>query len=669
MDTNKTETSERDPPVDLLKEALEKAGKGTEEIDSVRTVDAAQVAADSGRSRKGVMQEAILSLGRLDLEFFACRGNRAELTDSVSASVLDNSIELVVAHREAGTLLDENGKVASSLIAALAQSGYWGMPIATDWGGSGASKYFLGRAMVKMGSEGAEIIGGLLSIERLIGAAGPVNFRGTDDQKDRILRPMADGTMRSGFAGTERYVGCNITKVRTYGIEDGDDIVVYGDKLFISNAWYGHCVALFLRIGEELRVLIAQLPEADCDEFQIVNYPIHALRQIHNKGLRFNGLRIPKKNLLPGDGLSIIFHDLDDGRFAVAATAAARMRRILASGIPWVKFRETFGVKLEKREYIRYLLALQAAYIAGSDALIDWSSSLIDAGYQGDVSSMITKTKATDWLRQCSTELGMFTHGGRFVLVGHTIGDNLADDLVSSVYEGPNPMLGKAAMKALIKAFVEEHLLPVFSELAKLGIKMSDLRFNSLSDIKGTFGYLWKHRAALSANRKVLLAEGKPLISFLWKTRRAPGMRVDDKGLDSRFADHLKAADKAWRKWRKNFVARAMILQERLADEDLIMLNELYEPLTDIVAMLCAIAASRHAITSGDAGTAAALNMLCLELRCKLVGETRYSRRYKKAVHETAELILAGDFRQIERVPQPAILQPYDEAEQAITKG
>lgn len=663
MTNNQTNDSGQQD-VDLITDALEKAGKGADEIESVMTVDAAQVAADSERSLRGVVQEALLSTSPLDLELFACIGDHAELSTSEAARVLDRSIEITAGHVSSGTMLGENGKISSALVSELAAAGYWGLPIAPEWGGSGASKFFLGRAIVRMGSQGFEIAGGLLSIERLIGASGPLSWKGTDEQKERILTRLASGELRSGFAATEPCVGCNITKVRTHGIVDGDNVVVYGDKLFISNAWYGHVVALFLRIDDKLRVLVVELPTEDSEEFQVVHYPIHALKQIHNKGLRFNGLRVPLKNLLPGDGLSVIFHDLDDGRFAVAATAAARMRKILASGVPWVKFRKTFGEKLEKREYIRYLLALQAAYIAGADALIDWSASLIDGGFQGDVSSMIAKTKATDWLVRCSTELGKFTHGGRFVLVGHTIGDLVVDDLVARVYEGPNPMLGKACIKSLAKAFGEELLVPIIKALARSGVELRQLRFHNGKAIRQTLSYLWKNRSALLSDRKFLLEQSRAISRYMRKLRWSGKIDIAASGVDSRFSGHLRFAEKAWNRWRRDFFAQVMLRQERLADEDLIMLEQLYEPLTDIVSMLCAVAASRPAIASGDRGTVAALNMLCLELRCKIGGEKRFSTVYKKAVHETAELVLSGQFHQLDGVSPGTLLQPYDEAEQ-----
>lgn len=664
-ESKETSSNTTSPPadgVDLIKDALIKAGKNEEEISSVTTVDAAQTAVDQGRGKPGVLQQALLQK-QLSLDHFGCLAASDQLTSGKAAETLKLSLEAIQNHVAAGTILGEDGKVSAALIDDLAKAGYWGLPIPEEWGGSGASKYFCGKAMIEMGSKGAEVVGGLLSIERLIGAAGPLIWKGTTEQKQEFLTAMAAGHVRSGFGGTEPSAGCNITSILTHGVDDGDDILVYGEKLFISNAWYGHLIALLIRYEDKLRVLLVPLPMQDSDEFNIVHYGIHALRQIHNKGLRFNGLRVPKKNLLPGDGLSIIFHDLDDGRFAVAATAIARMRRILASGLPWVYTRETFGEKLKERQYIRYLMALQAAYITSAEALVDWSASLIDEGYQGDVSSMIVKTRVTDWLRQTATELGMFMHGGRFVLHNHTIGDNLADDMVSSVYEGPNPMLGKAAIKAMVKPFGQEYLQPLMDNMKASGVNTQALRFGGFKQIMGTLRHLWSVKGGLFKNRGKLTRDVFKLMGFLRmlskKSKPDVGTASVLKDLPKSFTGHMNFANKAWRVWRKNFILQVLKYQERLVDEDLIMLEEIYEPLTQITTMLVSIKAAQAAAKRGDAAAVAALNLTCLEMRVKLGGEKRTSVAYRKSVKEVSEHVLTGTFMPVQGVPTGAILQPY----------
>ncbi|MBK7747944.1 MAG: hypothetical protein IPI39_11895 [Candidatus Obscuribacter sp.] len=99
------------------------------------------------------------------------------------------------------------------------------------------------------------------------------------------------------LAAPEPSVDCNITKASTVWRNQGDEVVVWRKVVYL-NAWYGHQIACCSNRRNSLRVLITDLPEGRwCEQFSIVNYGIHALRHIHNKGIKFNGLRVPLANL------------------------------------------------------------------------------------------------------------------------------------------------------------------------------------------------------------------------------------------------------------------------------------------------------------------------------------------------------------------------------------
>lgn len=693
--------------LNVLEEILTRGGKSRTEVESVVIVDRAQQEADLAQDKEGPLHRAIME-SRIPIELFSCLADGSEWTDSPARNVLEESIAVVLAHEEAGTLYGPDQKLSAMVHDDLGKSGFWGLPIPTMYGGSQASMFFCMRAITEMAARASEIVGGLLSIEELIGAAGPLIWKGRPEQNAELLPQLASGQLRSGFAGTERYVGCWITNVRTHAVEDGDDLLVTGDKLFISNAWYGHIVALFLKIAGESKVLLVRLPEADTENFRIVNYPIYALRRIHNKGLWFKNFRVPKRYLLPGNGLSIIFHDLDRGRPAVAAGASARMRRLLKSELPWVDARVTFGEKLKTRQYIMNNMAVQAAYIAGSDALVDWSTSLMDSGYQGDVSSMIAKTWATDRLREVVTNQAMFTHGGRFVLGGHPIGDNLADDLVSSVYEGPNPMLGKATIKSIAKPISEVYLKPLIMHMLRIGLDPSRLRFGNWKQSARSLTYLFSERARILTDGALVseaVSEGKdvfswtmddcgPLVTrgpgtlsilrYMWKHRKelsgrriwntaAPfvkwilkaescfsdNQRVPD--LEARLQEMLNFARGALIKWRKKFYRAVLVYQDKLADEDLLMLEELYKPLESITTMFVCISAAQKAWKSEDMATYEALLLLCLLLKADLARQSPYTGHYKKLVASLYRRLEAGEFKQLEGVPAADILMPYSQ--------
>lgn len=689
-DKNKLDDSE----LNILEDALTRGGKSKTEVDSVVTVDRAQTEADQAQERSGPLHRSFME-ERIAIELFACLADQSEWQSGPARDVLESSIAEVIAHDQSGMLYGADQKLTSQVHDALGRTRFWGLPIPAQYGGAGASMWFCMRAITRMGAVGAEIVGGLLSIEELIGAAGPLIWKGTAEQNAELLPELASGRLRSGFAGTERYVGSWITHVHTVGVEDGDDIVVTGDKLFISNAWYGHMVALFLKVNGAHKVLLVKLPDHDTENFRIVNYPIHALRRIHNKGLWFKDFRVPRKYLLPGNGLAAIFHDLDRGRPAVAAGAGARQRRLLKSELPWVNMRETFGEKLNTRQYIKHNMAVQAAYMVGTDALVDWSAALMDAGYQGDVSSMIAKTQATDWLREVVTNQSMFTHGGRFVLGGHIIGDNLADDLVASVYEGPNPMLGKAAIKSLAKPFAEEFVKPLIVHMMKIGLDPSMLKFGNFKQSWASISYLLKERSRILTDgaliagqsnghspsairyfwmhRKELRNSGLwatavPLVKWIARTETTFADNRKVPGLEPRLQEVLNFARRAFIRWKKKFYRAVVVYQERLADEDLLMLEELYKPLEDIATIFASVAAAQAARRAGDDATADALLLLCLILKRDLNSEQNFSGSYKKLVNTVFEHILNGSFKQLEGVPEPEILMPYT-ADDFLTWG
>jgi alkylation response protein AidB-like acyl-CoA dehydrogenase len=647
---------------DVISDSLRQAGKSEGEIASIKAVDEAQEQASTGRIIEGPVVQSFME-HTIATELFACQSDELSAWHRHGArAALEDSIAVARHHIEAGTLFDENGKITAPALQDLGKAGFWGLPVPEEYGGSGAGMLFCMRALTQMSSRTHPIVGGLLSIQTMIGIGGPLIWKGNDEQKTRLLPKVVAGELSSGFGGTEPHVGCWITNVRTCGVERGDYIEVTGEKLFISHAWYGHAIALFLKIDGKHRVLIVELPQQDTDNFRIVNYGIHALPNIHNKGLWFKNFRVPKENLLEGDGLAIIFHDLDRGRPAVAAGASARMRRILKSCLPWVEHRVTFHDKLKERQFTRRNLALMASYIVGADTLVDWASSLTDEPrMRADIPAMIAKTVATDWLREVSTCLGMFTHGGRFVLKGSEIGDWLADDMVASVYEGPNPMLAMATVKAIAKPFAVEFVKPFVEAMQSAGLNPNKIRVGKISQTVGSLFYLLSNVNVIVANRKTLLPVTAPFFKWIVRTE----LQFSDKrklhGLNPVFQDHLNFARAQFIKWRKKFYRSVMIYQEKLGDEQLLMIDGLYTPLTRIVTMLAVIMRARQALAVSDQATVEAANLLCLKLRNELTGNQEITGKYKKAVRTVSQYVLEDRFQQLAGVPAAAILQPYEE--------
>ena len=318
------------------------------------------------------------------------------------------------------------------------------------------------------------MVAGLASVHGCIGAVDPLRTFGTPDQKRRYLPLLASGERLSAFALTEPGAGSDLSALRTRAVLDGDAYVVNGEKLFITNAVPGRTIGLVCQIDDRPAVLIVDLPDAETEEFRLVRYGLFALRQTHNNGLVFRGLRVPRENLLrpaQGDGLTIAYHGLNRGRVALCATAAGSMRAMLADLLPWARYRRTYGAPIATRELVRRRIGRLAALIVGADALVAWCSRLLDEGFRGEMECIVAKIFGSESQKEAAIEVYMKTHGGRAFLRGHRFGENVHDYLAPCIYEGEGEMLGLAFFKSLIKEHGRSYFEPIGRAVEAAGLR------------------------------------------------------------------------------------------------------------------------------------------------------------------------------------------------------
>ena len=216
----------------------------------------------------------------------------------------------------------------------------------------------------------------------------------------------------------------------------------------------GRTLSLVCLINEAPAMLICELPTEPTAHFRLQAYDLWPLRHTLNQGIVLRDLCVPVRNLLQprrGNGLTIAYHGLNNGRVALCANAAGSMRRILAGLLPWVRFRVTYGQPLSSRELICRRLGRLAALIVGCDALAAWCSHLLDSGYRCEMEGIVAKVFASDALREAAVEIGMRTHGGRCLLQGHSLGDDIYDYLAPCIYEGESELLSLAFVRSLLR--------------------------------------------------------------------------------------------------------------------------------------------------------------------------------------------------------------------------
>jgi acyl-CoA dehydrogenase len=619
--------------------ALTLGGKSAEETRKTGTLDRAdeqveELFAPRYQTSNSPIHRAVWSHD-LPVELFT---SEPPTVPADTQRVMQSSIELVRRHRVAGTLFDERKKISSTVLNDLADVGYWGLLVDRKYGGTGAPFSAFAPFLTQMATVDATVAG-LASVHGCIGAVDPVRTFGSEEQKTRILPELASGRRLSAFALTEPWAGSDLTALRTRAVREGDDYVVNGEKLFITNAVPGRTIGLVCLIESKPAVLIADLPDRENEQFQIVTYGLYALKHSHNNGLKFRDFRVPSQNLLTparGDGLTIAYHGLNLGRVALCANAAGTMRVMLANMLPWAKFRRTYGAPIETRELVRRRIGRMAALIVGCDALVAWCSWLLDQGYRGEMECIIAKIFGSESQKEAAIELFMKTHGGRAFLHGHDFGDNAHEYLAPCIYEGEGEMLGMAFLKSLIKEHGTKYFEPIGRALHARGIKNPNL---------GNPAHAW-------ALRKALVPYAQWRMSQMLAGTRHPAWPAK---MPEKLKAHAQFAAEALAKNRVEISSVMTKHQLKLPDRQCRM-AEVSQRVQDLVTMLTtSLWAGRH----GNETVQAAADILCQDLARKFTGK-RPSDSYFQAITKLGETVESGGFAAIAGIEADAILMPYD---------
>ncbi len=489
-------TSDREPASTFLAEALKLGGKSSDEVQRMGAVDAAddQVEALFAARHQTTHSPIHRAVWEAETPVDLFRSSVSEVTTSVTATrVMDASLEVVRRHKRSETLLDQDRKISSVVTDDLAKAGYWGLLIGPQHGGSGASFSQFAAFLTRMATIDPTVAG-LASVHGCIGAVDPLLTFGSEDQQRRLLPLLASGERLSAFALTEPCAGSDLTALRTTAVRDGDDYVLNGEKLFITNVLPGRLIGVVCLIDGEPAVLVAEMPPEENEHFQLKRYGLYALKHAHNYGIVFKNFRVPVENRLDpgeGDGLTIAYHGLNRGRVALCATAAGTMRLMLADMLPWARFRRTYGAPIANRELVRRRVGELAGLIVACDALRDWCASLLDQGYRGEMECIIAKIFGSEAQKHAAIELHMKTHGGRSFLHGHLFGDNVHEFLAPCIYEGEGEMLGLAFFKSLIKQHGRAYFEPIGKALQSAGIQKPNMA--SPSQLWALRSPLWKY--------------------------------------------------------------------------------------------------------------------------------------------------------------------------------
>jgi alkylation response protein AidB-like acyl-CoA dehydrogenase len=550
--------------------------------------------------------------------------------------IMDDAMAMVRQHRQNGTLYNEDRKVSERVLGELGELGYWGLLVSQEYGGAGSPFRSFAAFLTRMATVDPTIAG-LASVHGCIGAVDPLRTFGTEEQKQRFLPGLASGERLSAFALTEPGAGSDLTALTTTAQLDGDEYIVNGEKLFITNAVPGRTVGLVCLIEGKPAVLVCDLPNEENESFQIRKYGLYALKHTYNNGLVFRNFRVPKENLLTaprGDGLTIAYHGLNLGRVALCATAAGTMRLMMASMIPWAHYRVTYSEPIAKRELVQRRLGKLGGMIVAADALVAWCSTLLDAGYRGEMECIIAKIFGSEAQKEAAIELFMKTHGGRSFLHGHMFGDNVHEYLAPCIYEGEGEMLGMAFFKSLVKQHGTVYFQAIGEALKRAGIRKP----NPLNP-----AHAWALKGAA-------LPYGRWWLGEKTRSKRMPSLGA----MPNNLREHAEFAIRSLQHAPLRISGVMSKHQLKLADRQCRM-SELSTRVQKMVVILCT---SLYAADQSDTVIREAADVYCRELTRELLGQRPTDSDFRR-ITQLGDAIAGGGFPGIAELHPDDIMMQY----------
>jgi alkylation response protein AidB-like acyl-CoA dehydrogenase len=276
--------------------------------------------------------------------------------------------------------IDERGEYPPHVIDGLRRLGAFGMKIPTAYGGLGLSQVEYGKVMQLLGSFDANITA-LLSAHQSIGVPQPLKLFGSEALKQKYLPRIARGAI-SAFALTETVVGSDPARLTTTAepSEDGEHFVLNGSKLWCTNGTIAELLVVMAR-NPKTNAISAFVVETSWPGVE-VTHRCHfmGLRALANAALTFTDVKVPRENLIGGEGrgLKIALTTLNTGRLSLPAAVVGGTKNALELCRKWSAARVQWGQEIGKHEAIAHKLADIASSVFAMESLSDLAQGLAD---------------------------------------------------------------------------------------------------------------------------------------------------------------------------------------------------------------------------------------------------------------------------------------------------
>lgn len=348
---------------------------------------------------------------------------------------------------------DRDESYPEEVVARAADLGLLNTGIPPELGG-------LGLGMLDEVIIGEELAYGCMGIYTILMASElgitPILLAGTEEQKERFLTPLLDGPRLAAFALSEPDNGSDAAAMRTRAVFDGDDVVLSGTKMWITNGGLADITVVFASFDPEARHrgTVAVVVEGDAEG--LAHQKIHGKlgqRASYTAELILDAVRVPRGNILgePGDGFRIAMQTLDRTRIPVAAGSVGIARRALDESVAYASERQAFGRPITDFQAIQFKLADMKIGLETARWQTYHAAWLVDRGLPHSEASAIAKAYASDTAFAAANE-AIQIHGGYGYVNEYPVEKLLRDVKLNQIYEGTNEIQRLVIARSLTRA-------------------------------------------------------------------------------------------------------------------------------------------------------------------------------------------------------------------------